>query len=208
MFNALQWEYLYVKANTIFMNENRNHTSFEKEESDQPEQTMDFAQENNQPKSAQNNSILESDPIERYDLKSATNGLSHNNHETKELRIANHNPKNFSVASDILKLVVKNGEYVYARPNDIVMMESCDHLVKVYLAYDNKYKKAIRSSTLKNFLLQLPEKQFLRIGRFCAVNLKRLSGGNYNEQSFEFDFRISIKLKHAISHTLFNAIGM
>jgi DNA-binding LytR/AlgR family response regulator len=107
----------------------------------------------------------------------------------------------------LVRLLVKKGEYVYARPNDIVMIESCDHLVKVYLAYDDKCKKTIRSCTLKDFLSQLPDKHFLRIGRFCAINSKRLSGGSFNEQSFEFDFKISIKLRHAVPNTVFNTIG-
>lgn len=173
------------------MNENGDQTIFEKKE------------ESAQSKGSLENLQIIDSTVEDNQLNGAKASL----HETKDISIAYQNRKNFSVAPDILRLFVKNGEYVYARPNDIVMIESCDHLVKVYLAYDNKYKKTIRSSTLKDFLLQLPEKQFLRIGRFCAVNSKRLSGGNYNEQSFEFDFRISIKLKHAISHTLFNAIG-
>lgn len=107
----------------------------------------------------------------------------------------------------LFRLFVKNGEYVYARPNDIVMLESCDHMVKVYLAPDDKIKKTIRYNTLKDFLLQLPKEQFVRIGRFCAVNIQRLSGGNCNEQTFEFDFRVSIKLKHAIPQAAFNSIG-
>lgn len=111
------------------------------------------------------------------------------------------------IGTSLFRLFVKNGEYVYARPNDIIMMESCDHMVKVYLAFNDKIKKTIRHNTLKDFLLQLPQDQFIRIGRFCAVNLHRLSGGNCNEQTFEFDFRVTMKLKHAISNTAFNSIG-
>ncbi|MEO6548936.1 MAG: LytTR family transcriptional regulator DNA-binding domain-containing protein [Ferruginibacter sp.] len=107
----------------------------------------------------------------------------------------------------LLRLFLKNGEYVYARPNDIILMESCDHLVKVYLAFDDKIKKTIRHNTLKDFLSVLPEENFMRIGRFCAVNVQRLSGGNCNEQTFEFDFKVSIKLSHAISQTAFGNIG-
>jgi hypothetical protein len=109
--------------------------------------------------------------------------------------------------STLFRLFVKNGEYVYARPQDILMIESCDHMVKVYLSVNDKPKKTIRHNTLKDFLLQLPQNQFLRIGRFCAVNTQRISGGNCNDQSFEFDFKISIKLKHAISQSAFGNIG-
>ncbi len=109
--------------------------------------------------------------------------------------------------SNLFRLFVKNGEYVYARSNDIIMMESCDHLVKVYLASNDKIKRTVRQNTLKDFLLQLPQDQFLRIGRFCAINLHRLTGGNHHEQTFEFDYRVSIKLKHAISPAAFNTIG-
>lgn len=108
---------------------------------------------------------------------------------------------------NLFRLFVKNGEYVYARANDIIMMESCDHLVKVYLAFNDKIKKTVRHNTLKDFLLQLPQDQFKRIGRFCAVNINRLSGGNCNDQTFEFDFKVSIKLKHTIPHTAFYTLG-
>lgn len=127
--------------------------------------------------------------------------LVQNNPETKTSATPYQNVAN------LFRLFVKNGEYVYARPNDIIMMESCDHLVKVYLAFNDKIKKTIRHNTLKDLLLQLPQDQFMRIGRFCAVNIHRLSGGNCNEQTFEFDFRVSIKLKHDISQAAFGNIG-
>jgi hypothetical protein len=38
-----------------------------------------------------------------------------------------------STNSTLFRLFVKNGEYVYAQPQDILMIESCDHMVKVYL---------------------------------------------------------------------------
>jgi hypothetical protein len=107
----------------------------------------------------------------------------------------------------LFRLFVKNGEYVYARANDIIMIESCDHLVKVYLGINSKAKLTVRHNTLKDFLLQLPRLQFIRISRFCAVNILRLSGGNCNEQTFEFDFTISIKLAHCVSHKVFSTIG-
>lgn len=110
-------------------------------------------------------------------------------------------------SKDLFRLFVKNGEYVYARPNDIIMMESCDHLVKVYVAFSDKIKKTVRHDTLKDFLLQLPKTQFLRIGRFCAINTDRLSGGNYLEQILEFDFKITVRLKHPISQGAFGKIG-
>lgn len=111
-------------------------------------------------------------------------------------------------SESLFRLSVKHLEYVYVRPNDIIMIESCDHLVKVYVAVDGKAKLATRYNTLKDFLLQLPPTNFLRIGRFCAINVQRLTGGNWNEQSFEFDFKITVKLKHAISHSVFSSIGI
>ncbi|MBO9205454.1 MULTISPECIES: LytTR family DNA-binding domain-containing protein [Niastella] len=108
----------------------------------------------------------------------------------------------------LLQLFVKKGEYIYARPADIVLIESCDHLVQVYIAYGEKAKRAVRNGTLKDFLLQLPQHQFVRLSRFCAVNLDRLSGGNYNQQVFEFDFRVSIKLKHTLPVSAFKTIGI
>lgn len=108
---------------------------------------------------------------------------------------------------NLYRFVVKNGEYIYARVNDIVLVESCDHWVKIHLVTDDKIRLVIRNNTLKDFLTQLPEEQFTRIGRFCAININRLTGGSYNSQSFEFDFRISIKLKHGIPLTAFNALG-
>jgi hypothetical protein len=109
--------------------------------------------------------------------------------------------------SDILRLFIKNGEFVYAHPQDIIMIESCDHLVKVHIVSGDKVKKTIRNNTLKDFLTYLPSDQFMRIGRFCAINLHRLSGGSFNDQTFEFDFKISIKLQHSISNSAFNSIG-
>jgi DNA-binding LytR/AlgR family response regulator len=112
-----------------------------------------------------------------------------------------------NTAKNLFRFFVKNGEHVYGRANDIIMMESCDHLVNVYLAVNDKIKKTIRSNTLKDFLSLLPADQFIRIGRFCAINIQRLSGGNFNEQTFEFDFKISVKLKHALSQHVFKKIG-
>lgn len=109
--------------------------------------------------------------------------------------------------SNLFRLFVKRGEYVYARPNDIIMMESCDHWVKVYVTFNDSVKKTIRHNTLKDLLLLLPKNQFMRIGRFCAVNMHRLSGGNCNEQTFEFDFKVSIKLKRSVSNAVFAGIG-
>jgi LytTr DNA-binding domain len=108
---------------------------------------------------------------------------------------------------NLIRLFYKRGEFIYARPDDIVMIESSDHLVNIYIVHEDKIKKTIRSNSLKDFLAQLPENQFLRIGRFCVINLKRLSGGNCKEQTFEFDFKVSIKLKHAIPPSWFNDIG-
>ncbi|MFT3947218.1 MAG: LytTR family transcriptional regulator DNA-binding domain-containing protein [Agriterribacter sp.] len=107
----------------------------------------------------------------------------------------------------LFKFFIKNGEYAYARANDIVMIESCDHLVIVHLAFGEILKKTIRHDTLKDFLLQLPKDQFIRIGRFCAINMQRLSGGSCKNQTFEFDFKFSVKLKHVIPNTIFNGIG-
>jgi DNA-binding LytR/AlgR family response regulator len=108
---------------------------------------------------------------------------------------------------NLIRLFYKRGEFIYARPDDIVMVESSDHLINIYIVHEDKIKKTIRSNSLKDFLAQLPGTQFLRIGRFCVINLKRLSGGNCKEQTFEFDFKVSIKLKHAIPPSWFNDIG-
>lgn len=124
--------------------------------------------------------------------------------QTNSECLSKENPENqaTSINNNIFRLCIKNGEYVYARANDIIMIESCDHLVKIHLAINDKIKKAVRNNTLKDFLLQLPQGHFIRIGRFCAVNMLRLSGGNCNEQTFEFDFKISVKLRHSISSPL------
>ena len=107
----------------------------------------------------------------------------------------------------LIRLFYKKGEFVYARADDIIMIESCDHLVKVFLLHEDKIRRTVRANTLKDFLRMLPEKQFLRLGRFCAINLHRLSGGDYNQQTFEFDFKVSIKLRHPISSSFFSNIG-
>lgn len=120
---------------------------------------------------------------------------------------ANPEIETASPNNNIFRLCIKNGEYVYARANDIIMIESCDHMVKVYLGIDNKVKLTTRQNTLKDFLLKLPSAQFIRIGRFCAINIQRLSGGNCNKQTFEFDYKISIKPKHAVPNKIFTVIG-
>ena len=139
-------------------------------------------------------------------VKGAANGL------VKEVaKIFHHdtlrNDGSGGALNCLFRLFVKNGEYIYARANDIVMIESWDHVVKVYLVVDGKLKRSIRPSTLKGFLMQLPAAQFSRIGRFCAVNLFRLSGGNFDEQVFEFDFKVAVKLSHTLSHKVFANIG-
>jgi len=111
-------------------------------------------------------------------------------------------------SENIFRLFVKHFEYVYVRPNDIIMIESCDHLVKVYVGVGEKARLTLRHNTLKDFLSQLPPTLFLRIGRFCAINIQRLTGGNCNEQIFEFDFKISVKLKHPVSHSVFSSLGI
>ena len=126
--------------------------------------------------------------------------------DTESSSIEQENRKIF-LNNNIFRLCIKNGEYVYARANDIIMIESCDHMVKVYLGIDNKVKLTTRQSTLKDFLLKLPSLQFIRIGRFCAINIQRLSGGNCNKQTFEFDYKISIKPKHAVPNKIFTIIG-
>ena len=115
--------------------------------------------------------------------------------------------KNPPLEPNLLQLFVKNGEYVYARANDIILIESNDHWIRVYLAFDDELKKTLRNDTLKNFLVTLENHSFLRIGRFCAVNTLRLSGGNCNEQTLEFDFKIKVKLQHAIPAKVFSSLG-
>lgn len=130
------------------------------------------------------------------------------NKSIKELNVSQYTDQNFEKHTvSPFRLYLKKGEYIYARPEDILMIESCDHMVKVYLGVDGKAILTVRSNTLKDFLLQLPKNKFIRISRFCAINLQRLSSGNYNKQTFEFDFKISIKLKYSISHSVFTAIG-
>src|SRR5690242_10023206 len=75
----------------------------------------------------------------------------------------------------LLRLFVKTGEYAYVRPRDILMIESADHLVKIYVSNGKILRKVFRHGTLKDFLASLP-RQFIRIGRFCAINSQRLSG--------------------------------
>jgi DNA-binding LytR/AlgR family response regulator len=109
--------------------------------------------------------------------------------------------------NNLFRIFIKNGEYAFARPKDIVMIESCNHFINVYLANGNKIKKGIRNNTLKDFFKELPKREFVRISRFCVVNSTRLSGCNYNEQILEFDFRIAVKPKRSFSKTVFNTLG-
>lgn len=113
-----------------------------------------------------------------------------------------------ATSSHLLRLSIKDGEYTYAKAEDIIMIESSDHLSIVHVAQqEGKVKTTLRNSCLKDFLLDLPKNCFLRVNRFCAVNLYRLSGGSYHQQFFEFDHCIKVKPKHPLSHAIFNSIG-
>ena len=108
----------------------------------------------------------------------------------------------------LFQLLVKHGEYIYVRSTDIILIESSNHWVKVHLAFDDQIKKTLRHDTLKNFLSLLSDSHFIRLGRFCAVNSYRLSGGNYNNQTFEFDFKLKVKLEHHLPNNIFNRMGL
>jgi LytTr DNA-binding domain-containing protein len=144
--------------------------------------------------------LKKSDTVVAIINANSSSVLKRNIIDNKDLKICN-------TSSNLFRLCVKNNEYVYARSNDIIMIESCDHLVSVYVAFNDKIKKTIRTNTLKDFLSLLPADQFARISRFCAVNIARLSGGSFINQTFEFDFKISVKLKHALSQHVFKNIG-
>lgn len=116
--------------------------------------------------------------------------------------------KKDQLKTNLFRLSIKKDEYVYARAEDIVLVESCDHLVKVYVAFGNNFKKTVRPNTLKDFLKLLPVDQFMRLSRFCAVNTKRLSGGNSQEQTFEFDFKLSIRPTKPVPYSVFAQIGV
>lgn len=139
--------------------------------------------------------------------KGQPNVVNHHNDQANESHVNQEKLIDASGRPDLLRLFVKRGVYAYARPKDIILIESCDHLVKIHLAFNYKTKTAIRNDTLKDFLFQLPQNLFLRVNRFCAINAERLSGGNYEEQILEFDFGIVVRPKHAISQAVFNTIG-
>lgn len=107
----------------------------------------------------------------------------------------------------ILRLFVKTNEYVYIRPNDILLIESANHMVKVYVAMGRVCKKVFRHNTLKEFLAQLPSPQFIRLGRFYAINTRRVSAGNSKQQTFEFDFSFTVKVEHSLPNSAFTCIG-
>ncbi len=111
-------------------------------------------------------------------------------------------------APRLLRLSIKCGEYTYAKSNDIVMIESSDHFTVVHVAHQQgKVKTSLRNSCLKKVLQELPQDSFLRVNRFCAINLNRLSGGSYHQQFFEFDHCIKVKPRHPLSHAVFHSIG-
>ena len=124
--------------------------------------------------------------------------------EESEFIIAKDEP---DVPADLLRLFVKTGEYIFVHANDILMIESNDHFVKLYIAVKESYKMILRHATFKDFLALLPSILFLRLNRFCAVNVSRLTAGNCNEQYFEFDFRIIIKPTYPITPSLLSKIG-
>ncbi|HYJ64064.1 MAG TPA: LytTR family transcriptional regulator DNA-binding domain-containing protein [Parafilimonas sp.] len=116
-------------------------------------------------------------------------------------------PDNNLTGKNLFRFFVKNGEHIYGRANDIIMIESCDHLVHVHLVFNDTLKKTMRANTLKDFLSLLPKEQFMRISRFCAININRLSGGSFNNQTFEFDFKTLVKVRHTVPQSVFKNIG-
>jgi DNA-binding LytR/AlgR family response regulator len=113
-----------------------------------------------------------------------------------------------SISAHLLRLSIKGGEYTYAKANDIVMIESSDHFTVVHVAQQpGKVKTSLRNSCLKKVLSDLPKNSFLRVNRFCAINLERISGGSYHQQCFEFDHCIKVKPRHPLAHAVFQAIG-
>ncbi len=106
-----------------------------------------------------------------------------------------------------LKLFIKHGEFVFVHFNDIMMIETCDHFVKVYISVVEKTKMVLRHNTLKDFLYLLPKDYFFRVNRFTAINIFRLTGGNCDEQFFEFDFKFKISPRHALTQSMLSKIG-
>ncbi|TDH19953.1 hypothetical protein EXU57_21990 [Segetibacter sp. 3557_3] len=147
------------------------------------------------------------------DNSETINSLDSSNSASKHLNARSGNnqsikDENNIQSNSLLRLSVKDGEYTYAKADDIIMIESSDHLTIVHVARQSgKVKRTIRNTCLKDFIAELPVNYFLRVNRFCAINLKRLSGGSYHGQYFEFDHCIVIKPKRPIAHAIFNSIG-
>jgi DNA-binding LytR/AlgR family response regulator len=111
------------------------------------------------------------------------------------------------LATNLIQLMVRSGEFIYARFNDIALIESWNHFDIVYVVTGDKIKRLTRRDTLKHIYNMLPSEIFVRLGRFLIVNTTRLSGANFKEQTLEFDFQVKIKLEHATSLALFSKIG-
>lgn len=116
-------------------------------------------------------------------------------------------PPSLNASISIIRLMIRKGEYLYARPSDIIMLESCDHFVKVYVLVNNMVKKALKNVSMRDFIATLPNDYFARLSRFCAVNTLRLSGGNFDDQTLEFDFSVKVQLTKPLSLAVFGNIG-
>lgn len=64
-----------------------------------------------------------------------------------DIAVVKGDQRDISDTSDILRLFIKNGEFVYAHPRDIIMIESCDHLVcMMYLFHYGRARKTYKSN--------------------------------------------------------------
>jgi DNA-binding LytR/AlgR family response regulator len=107
-----------------------------------------------------------------------------------------------------LRLLNVNGSFIYARPQQILFIESSDHMVVIYLCAADTVKRAIRYISLSEIEKLLPEGMFCRVSRYALVNINRLSGGCNDKMELEFDMCHVITTERPVPFSFLRQFGV
>lgn len=100
--------------------------------------------------------------------------------------------------SNLFRFHKLNGENVFAHYNDLLFVETSDHLLPVSLVADKKILTVYRRQSLEEFFDLLPSKGFIKFQRFYIININRITGFNTDCRWLQFDSRYTINYKREI----------
>ncbi len=98
----------------------------------------------------------------------------------------------------LIRFQVKNETFIYVKPQNVLFAEASDHYVKALISTGKEEKWVIRHCTLKELLLLLSQKSFIRLNRFYLVNKDRIVCLAIQERYILFDSNSKVLLKHHI----------